>query len=133
VLLVRRGKEPLRGRWTVPGGTVELGEGLEEALVREMREETGISVRPQEVLLVFDRIEREGSQVRHHHVIIDYLCEYVSGTPRAGSDAEEVALVERGDLPGYDLSPLAIDVVERGFGRAGEGPGVAWGPRSGVR
>ena len=59
VLLIRRGKEPLRGRWVVPGGTVELGETLEQALVREMEEETGLRVEPGEVLTVFDRIMRE--------------------------------------------------------------------------
>jgi mutator protein MutT len=120
VLLIRRGKEPLRGRWVVPGGTVELGETLEAALVRELREETGITVRPREVLLVFDRIEREGSEVRYHYVIIDYLCEYVSGDPRAGSDAEAVALVAPEDLPAYDLPPLAVEVIERGFRRSGD-------------
>ena len=118
VLLIKRGKEPLRGRWVVPGGTVELGETLEQALVREVQEETGLTVRPLEVVLVFDRIEREGDAVRYHYVIIDYLCEYVSGTPRAASDALDVAFVARDDLPGYSLPEKALAVVLDGFDRA---------------
>jgi len=117
VLLIKRGKEPLRGRWVVPGGTVELGETLEQALVREVQEETGLTVRPLEVVLVFDRIEREGDAVRYHYVIIDYLCDYVSGTPRAASDALDVAFVARDDLPGYSLPEKALAVVLDGFDR----------------
>jgi 8-oxo-dGTP diphosphatase len=111
VVLVRRGKEPFRGRWVIPGGTVELGETLQEALVREMQEETGLVVRPREVVLVFDRIHREQGAVQYHYVIVDYLCDYVSGEARAGSDADEVALVAPEDLDRYDLPPGARDLV----------------------
>ena len=118
VVLIRRGKEPLRGRWVIPGGTVELGETLQEALVREMQEETGLVVRPREVVLVFDRIERQGSSVEYHYVIIDYACDYVSGDLRAGSDADEVALVAPDELGRYDLPPQALDLVLDVFRRA---------------
>jgi len=118
VVLIRRGKEPLRGRWVIPGGTVELGETLQEALVREMQEETGIVVRPREVVLVFDRIQREGPSVQYHYVIIDYACDYVSGDLRAGSDADEVALVAPDELGRYDLPPQALDLVLDVFRRA---------------
>jgi len=111
VVLIRRGKEPLRGRWVIPGGTVELGETLPEALVREMREETGLVVRPREIVLVFDRIQREGAEVEYHYVIIDYACDYVSGELRAGSDADEVALVAPDELGRYDLPPQALELV----------------------
>jgi len=117
VVLIRRGKEPLRGRWVIPGGTVELGETLQEALVREMQEETGLVVRPREVVLVFDRILRTGSTVDYHYVIVDYLCDYVSGEPRAGSDAEEVALASRDELDRFDLPPQARDLVLDAFRR----------------
>ena len=117
VVLIRRGKEPLRGRWVIPGGTVELGETLHEAVVREMQEETGLLVAPREVVLVFDRIQREGPSVEYHYVIIDYACEYVSGELKAGSDADEVALVSPGELDLYDLPPQARDLVVDVFRR----------------
>ena len=120
VLLIRRGKEPLRGRWVVPGGTVEAGETLEDALAREVLEETGLVVRPREVMLVFDRILREGDRLDYHYVIIDYLCEYVAGEARAASDAEAVALVAPEDLAGYDLPDKALEVVLDGFRRVAE-------------
>jgi mutator protein MutT len=125
VLLIRRGKEPLRGRWVIPGGTVEHGETLHQALVREVEEETGVKVRPGEVVLVFERILREGESgdVRYHYVIIDYLCEYVSGTPRAGSDAEAVAMVSPEELGEYDVPAQALEVVQDAFRRAGVAAG----------
>ena len=116
-LLIRRGKEPLRGRWTVPGGTVELGETLEQALVREMAEETGLRIEPGELLTVFDRIMEERGSVRYHYVIVDYLCSYVSGEARAGSDAEAVAWARREELSAYDLPQKAMEVVEDAFDR----------------
>ena len=118
VLLIRRGKEPLRGRWVVPGGTVELGETLEAAVVREVLEETGIVVRPLEVMTVFDRIERSATGVAWHYVIVDYRCVFVSGTLAAATDAQEAAWVAEQDLDGYDLPALALDLIRRAF-RAG--------------
>jgi ADP-ribose pyrophosphatase YjhB (NUDIX family) len=110
-LLIRRGKEPLYGRWVVPGGTVELGESLEDALVREMEEETGLRVEPVEILTVFDRIHREGGQVVHHFVIVDYLCRWRSGEARAASDALDVAWASASELAAYDLPAKALEVV----------------------
>jgi mutator protein MutT len=118
VLLIRRGKQPLYGRWVVPGGTVELGEPLEEALVREMREETGLEVEPLELLTVFDRIQREGARVLYHYVIVDYLCRWRSGEARAGSDALEVAWAAPEELEQYDLPAKALEVVQDAFRRA---------------
>jgi ADP-ribose pyrophosphatase YjhB (NUDIX family) len=130
VLLVRRGKDPLKGRWVVPGGTVELGETLEAALVRELQEETGLTVRPVELLTVFDRIEREEGRVAYHFVIADYLCEYVSGSLRAGSDALEVAMARPEELPGFDPPPKALEVIRDALRRAAE-LGLAPRPLSG--
>lgn len=134
VLLIRRGTEPLRGRWVVPGGRVEAGETLEAALVREVLEETGLEVRPREIVTVFDRIHREDGRLLYHYVIIDYLCDYVSGTPRADSDAEAVAFAAPADLPGYDLPPKALEVVLDAFRRQGVRveKGLASGPPRGV-
>ncbi len=132
VLLIRRGKQPLQGRWVVPGGTVEAGETLEAAVVREIEEETGLVVRPREVVTVFDRIERDGDRVVYHYVIVDYYCDYVSGTPCAATDAEAVAFVAPEDLPRYDLPPKALEVVLDGFRRAGVGVEKALAPGGGV-
>jgi len=97
---------------------VELGESLEAALVREMEEETGLRVKPLELLTVFDRIECKDGRVVYHYVIADYLCEYVSGTPRAGSDALEVAFADPAGLPAFDLPEKALEVVLGALRRA---------------
>src|SRR5436189_6465274 len=99
-LLIRRGSEPLLGQWSIPGGTLELGETLEEGVARELLEETGLEVRVIELIEVFDRIYLEtaaGESVekkgpRFHYVIVDYLCERISGTPGAASDVTDVAV-----------------------------------------
>ena len=119
VLLIRRGKQPLYGRWVVPGGTVELGEPLTVALVREMHEETGLEVEPFELLTVFDRIERDGERVTYHYVIVDYLCRWRAGEARAGSDALEVAWALPEELERYDLPAKALEVVEKALRRTG--------------
>lgn len=120
VLLVRRGKDPLRGRWVVPGGAVEAGETLEQAVVREVREETGVTVRPEGVLLVCDRIQSEGGALQYHYVIIDYRCAYLRGSARADSDAQEVAWVAPSELAGYDLPEGVEDLVREAFTTAGD-------------
>lgn len=117
VLLIRRGKQPLYGRWVVPGGTVELGESLEAAVVREMREETSLEVEPVELLTVFDRIERDGDRVLYHYVIVDYLCRLRSGEARAGSDALAVAWASPEELARFDLPSKALEVVGDAFRR----------------
>jgi mutator protein MutT len=119
VLLIKRGKPPLLGRWVVPGGTLEPGETLEQAVVREVLEETGVRVRPRELVSVFDKIEREDGRLLYHFVIVDYLCDYLGGTPCAASDAQEVAFVSREELAGYDLPEKALEVVLDGFRRSG--------------
>jgi len=103
----------------VPGWTVELGEPLAAALVREMHEETGLEVEPFELLTVFDRIERDGERVAYHYVIVDYLCRWRSGEARAGSDALEVAWALPQELERYDLPAKALEVVEDALRRTG--------------
>ena len=88
VLLVQRAKAPSRGMWALPGGSVELGETLEQAAEREVYEETGIEVRAGHVVHAFDAIERDvARRVAYHYVIVDVIAEYLAGRPEPGSDA----------------------------------------------
>jgi 8-oxo-dGTP diphosphatase len=121
-LLIRRGSEPLKGEWSIPGGTLEVGETLVEGVERELREETGLEVRVLDLLEVFERIfpERSGSsdragQPQYHFVILDYLCEAVQGTPRPGSDVTDIALVREDELDRYQLTPAATRVLRKAF------------------
>ena len=116
VLLIKRGQEPLKGRWSLPGGVVEMGETLEAALVREVREETGLDIRVGPVIEALDRISRDGTgQVEFHYVIIDYLSHPIGGSLVSGTDADDARWVERADLPGYDLTAKVAEVVARAF------------------
>lgn len=133
VLLIRRGKPPLRGRWMIPGGTVELGESLEQAVVREVREETGLVVRPHEPLAIFDQVQCRGGHILHHHVIVDFLCDFVSGTALAASDAQEVALVSPKALAACRLTREARCVILEGLRRAGVSLGELQGRDGRIR
>jgi 8-oxo-dGTP diphosphatase len=121
VLLVQRGTEPLRGQWSLPGGLVECGESLSNAVAREVREETGLNVEPVELIELLDRIYREGERVRYHYVIADYLCRVAGGELRAGSDAAQVRWVERTEWNSHsalNLDPVTVRVIEAGWQRA---------------
>ena len=114
VLLIKRRFEPLAGRWSLPGGTLEVGETLAEGLARELKEETGLDVDVGPVVDVFDRITRDpDGRTRFHYVLVDYLCHPRGGEPVAGSDVSEVALVEIDDLARYELTPKTIEVITR--------------------
>lgn len=121
VLLVRRGHEPLKGHWSLPGGLLELGEPLQAGVVREVREETGLQVEPVELIELLDRIHRDGERVRYHYVIADYLCRVAGGVLKAASDAEEVRWVERAEWNSHSalvLDPVTVRVMEAGWQRA---------------
>jgi ADP-ribose pyrophosphatase YjhB (NUDIX family) len=121
VLLVRRGSEPLKGHWTLPGGMLEVGETLAAGVAREVREETGLEVEPVELVEVLDRIHREGDRVRFHYVIADFLCRVTGGTLRAASDADAVRWVERAEWNSHSalvLDPVTVRVMEKGWQRA---------------
>src|SRR5271170_7179332 len=91
VLFVRRGQPPLLGEWSLPGGVLECGETLREAVVREAREETGLVVETGEMLGVYERVIRnDEGRVRYHYVLLDFLCRPIGGNLQAGSDAAEV-------------------------------------------
>ncbi len=114
-LLIRRGKEPLKGEWSIPGGMLEVGEELVEGVRRELKEETGVDVEPLECILVFDRITREGPRVKYHYVIVDYVCRRKRGRLRPASDVIDARWVRREDLPQYHLTDLATTVILRAF------------------
>lgn len=122
-LLIRRGSEPLLGEWSIPGGSLELGETLEEGVARELLEETGLQVRVLELIEVFDRIYRDngasGAQPRKrprfHYVIADYLCERLGGEPRAGSDVTDVAFAREEELAKFHLTETATRVLKKAF------------------
>ena len=115
VLLIRRGGEPLKGEWSLPGGLVELGEDLAEAARRELKEETGLDVEPLEILTVFDRIFREGRRVRYHFVIVDFACRLKGGRLAPASDVLDARWVRREDLPDYRLTEKATSVAVQAF------------------
>ena len=122
-LLIRRGSEPLLGEWSIPGGTLELGESLGNGVARELLEETGIEVRVLDLIEVFDRIflddgataAEEKRKPRFHFVIVDYLCERLAGAPRAGSDVTDVAFAREEELPRFHLTETATRVLKKAF------------------
>jgi 8-oxo-dGTP diphosphatase len=123
VLLVQRGTEPAKGKWSIPGGLIDVGESLREGVAREVREETGLLVEPLELIELLDRIHRDGDRVRYHYVIADYLCRVVGGTLLAASDADAVRWVERAEWNSHSalgIEPITARVIEAGWQRARE-------------
>ena len=122
VVLIRRGTEPLKGQWSLPGGMLELGESLVAGVVREVREETGLAVEVVELVELLDRIHRESDRVRYHYVIADYLCRVTGGALQAASDADAVRWVERAEWNSHSalkLDPITVRVMEKGWQRSG--------------
>jgi 8-oxo-dGTP diphosphatase len=118
VLLVRRGQEPLKGEWSLPGGALELGETLQEGVVREVLEETGLIVVPSSIIEILDRIvpDEASGRVLYHYVLIDFVCHVSGGALCSASDAEEVRWVERNQLQnGFRLAPVTMAVIEKAF------------------
>jgi 8-oxo-dGTP diphosphatase len=116
ILLVERGKEPSKGCWSLPGGVLETGETLEQGVIREVREETGLEVKPLKVLEIFERIIRDArGAIEYHYVLIDYICRVTGGSLRAAADASQVAWVARSKLPIYRITAGTLPVIEKGF------------------
>jgi ADP-ribose pyrophosphatase YjhB (NUDIX family) len=129
-LLIRRGNEPLLGQWSIPGGTLELGETLAEGTARELKEETGVEVKVLEMIEAFERINfghgadeawttvEERKRPRFHFVIVDYLCKRISGEAIAGGDVTDVAWADEDDLEKFALTPTATRVIRKAFSMA---------------
>ena len=116
-LLIRRGQEPLKGEWSLPGGAVELGETLQAAICREVLEETGLTVEVVDTVLVFDRISRDDEgRVRYHYVLVDFLCRITGGSLACATDAVDARWAGADDLEG--LTPLTVEVIHKAFGAA---------------
>ncbi|MCU0587220.1 MAG: NUDIX hydrolase [Syntrophobacteraceae bacterium] len=116
VLLIQRGREPALGKWSIPGGLVELGETLEEAVIREVWEETGLHVRVADLVAALDRVIRdEDHGIPYHYVLLDFLCHCGPGEPRAGSDVTACRFVPLDALPAHDLTEGTEKVLLRAF------------------
>ena len=106
ILLERRRNEPGRGQWSIPGGLVELGESIEQTVIREVKEETGLEVENPEHIDIVDNIDLdENGKIRYHFIIVDYLVKLKGGSLKAGSDAAELRWVSFEDVGKYDLTP----------------------------
>ena len=104
VLLIRRGKAPRKGQWSLPGGRQRLGETVREAARREVREETGCEVEVTELLDVIDSINRDrDGDIAYHYTLVDFLAVWQAGEVQAGGDAMDVSWADPSDLGGYEL------------------------------
>ena len=122
VLLVRRGQEPARDSWSLPGGLVELGETMEAAIHRELAEETGISVRLLGIAAVLERIFPDpDGRIAYHYVLVDFLCDYLDGALTPGSDITAARFVALTGLPDFDLPQFTADVIGRAWEQKQQG------------
>lgn len=120
ILLVQRGKQPLKDYWSLPGGAVETGEKCSDAITREVREETGLTVTVGALAEVFERIMPDpAGRPEYHYVLLDYLCTVTAGTPIPGDDSAAVGWFARAELPRLLMTPGTLEVIERTFDRYG--------------
>jgi mutator protein MutT len=116
VLLIRRGKEPLKGIWSIPGGALEIGESLTDAVRREVREEVGLEIEVHEIVEVFERITRDDQgEIRYHYVLVDYICRPAGGTLAAADDADDARWIARSDLGAIEVTQGTPAVIEKAF------------------
>ena len=122
VLLVLRGQEPALGSWSLPGGLVELGETLEEALQRELTEEVGLAVQILGITAVLDRIYRDPQGgIPYHYVLVDFLCDYEAGALRPGSDVTDARFTPLPELDRHDLPEFTAGVIRRAWEQKRQG------------
>ena len=116
VVLVKRKFPPLAGEWSIPGGRLKIGETQREGVVREAREETGLTVDPVELLGVYDRLLRdEAGRILYHYVLIDFLCQRIAGELQAGGDADDARWFSQEELRKLTLMEDTADVIRWGF------------------
>lgn len=114
VLLIKRGAAPNEGLWAIPGGSVELGETLQQAAEREVCEETGLTIKAGKPVHVFDYIERDDrGAIRFHYVIVDVVADYVSGTITPADDAADAGWFSAEELEGMDISKTTLELLRK--------------------
>jgi mutator protein MutT len=114
ILLEKRKNEPGKGKWSIPGGLVELGENVEQTVIREVGEETGLEVeKPEHIDVVDNVIKDENGEIKYHFVIIDYFVKLKGGTLEATSDAEELRWVTFDEVEKYDLTKTFREFFQR--------------------
>jgi 8-oxo-dGTP diphosphatase len=119
ILLVERGGHPLKGYWSLPGGLVETGESLDQAVRREVLEETGLQVKPVEMFGVFERVIKDSrGRAEYHYLLVDYVCRVTGGKLRAADDVARVEWVRRERLGDYQLTEGTREVIEREYSGA---------------
>jgi len=121
VLLAQRGREPSYGKWSIPGGLVELGESLQDAVRREVREEVGLDVRVEDLVAALDRVIFDDTgKIEYHYVLLDFVCECEDGAPLPSSDVLDCAYVPLDALGGYPLTEDTEKVIRRAYLRSQE-------------
>lgn len=118
ILLVERGNPPLMGYWSLPGGGVETGERLEQAVKREVREETGLEIKVLDLLEIFERImpDTEG-RIEYHYVLMDYICKPIGGELCAATDASRCEWFHEDELVSLKITTGTLTVIEKAFRR----------------
>jgi 8-oxo-dGTP diphosphatase len=126
VLLIRRGKPPRAGEWSLPGGRVEWGEAVRETARRELFEETGIEAEILDLLDVVDAIApisgqetEDGAAPAYHLVLVDFVARWTGGEPRAGDDASDARFVPLGEIGALGLWDETLRVIRLGAARLG--------------
>jgi len=116
ILLIKRASPPSKGRWSFPGGVIDIGETMEEAVVREVREEVGLRVEVRGLVDVSQKIVRDNrGEVMYHYILLDFLCQLTGGSPRASSDAERFGWFQIEEIERLDCTERLFEVARKGY------------------